>query len=710
MRRQIAAAWPIPPTTVARLACDEPTARRVAAIWARRLTARTSSAALSKSARAVAGRDVFPHAAGGFARAVAAAAGAAAAAARHHRTGGRSRLGGAEPGRALRRCAPAVSSCTARTTARASQPTPSASRSRRRWPSAPATTAPPAAACWRSMRWPSGGAPSRILDIGTGTGVLAIAAAQGCCARASSRATSTAVAVAAAREQCAAQPRRRCDHARACRRRAARARSRRAAPYDLIFANILLGPLLRLAVPIRRLAAPGARVVLSGLLPRTRQCGARRLPRAGFALERRIPLDGWMTLVLRRPAIARRGSSTLECRRCARGQLPDIRRCERARAERRARRRLARRTQAPRARRLRRCRAPTASRTNICRRAKSGWPGSPASPARPARPSCWPSARRCSSTAATPCRRARRSMPRCSPSSIWSIHRPSNGSSRISRAAPSSATIPGCTPPTAPRSCDKACAKAGAELVPVDDNPIDALWTRPAGAAARPRGAARHQIRRRERGRQAQAHPRRTEKAARRRAGGVRSAERRLDLQHPRRRTSRIRRWRSPSPPSRARAARRSMSMAASSTTTCVTRCEEIADVRAPDDLARDLAELEGQDRAARPGQRGRRARRAWSTDSGGKPARGADPITLMKAVKNHAEIAGARAAHVRDGAAMARFLAWLDARGAEGQADRDRRGRSAGELPPRHRRCSRIFRFRPSPAPGRTARSCITG
>jgi Xaa-Pro aminopeptidase len=36
------------------------------------------------------------------------------------------------------------------------------------------------------------------------------------------------------------------------------------------------------------------------------------------------------------------------------------------------------------------------------------------------------------------------------------------------------------------------------------------------------------------------------------------------------------------------------------------------------------------------------------------------DPITLMKAVKNAAEIAGARAAHLRDGAAVTRFLHWL--------------------------------------------------
>ncbi len=48
-------------------------------------------------------------------------------------------------------------------------------------------------------------------------------------------------------------------------------------------------------------------------------------------------------------------------------------------------------------------------------------------------------------------------------------------------------------------------------------------------------------------------------------------------------------------------------------------------------------------------------------TVSGGKVTRGPDPIALMKAVKNAVEIEGARAAHRRDGAAVARFLAWLD-------------------------------------------------
>ncbi|HEX2255201.1 MAG TPA: aminopeptidase P family protein [Afifellaceae bacterium] len=46
---------------------------------------------------------------------------------------------------------------------------------------------------------------------------------------------------------------------------------------------------------------------------------------------------------------------------------------------------------------------------------------------------------------------------------------------------------------------------------------------------------------------------------------------------------------------------------------------------------------------------------------AGAKIIEAADPVALPKARKNAAEIAGARAAHVRDGAAMVRFLAWLE-------------------------------------------------
>jgi Xaa-Pro aminopeptidase len=93
---------------------------------------------------------------------------------------------------------------------------------------------------------------------------------------------------------------------------------------------------------------------------------------------------------------------------------------------------------------------------------------------------------------------------------------------------------------------------------------------------------------------------------------------------------------------------------------------EDIADIGTPDDLTRDLAGL--KDKTVRLDQAS--AVEALSKivgDNGGKTVRAADPITLMKAVKNHAEIAGTRAAHLRDGAAVTRFLAWLDREAPKG-------------------------------------------
>lgn len=48
----------------------------------------------------------------------------------------------------------------------------------------------------------------------------------------------------------------------------------------------------------------------------------------------------------------------------------------------------------------------------------------------------------------------------------------------------------------------------------------------------------------------------------------------------------------------------------------------------------------------------------------------GDDPVTLMKARKNRAELDGARRAHRRDGVAMVRFLAWLDREAPSGKVD----------------------------------------
>jgi Xaa-Pro aminopeptidase len=48
-------------------------------------------------------------------------------------------------------------------------------------------------------------------------------------------------------------------------------------------------------------------------------------------------------------------------------------------------------------------------------------------------------------------------------------------------------------------------------------------------------------------------------------------------------------------------------------------------------------------------------------SSAGGTVVPAPDPVVLMKAVKNDTEIAGARAAHLRDGTAVVRFLAWFE-------------------------------------------------
>jgi ribosomal protein L11 methyltransferase len=142
-----------------------------------------------------------------------------------------------------------------------------------------------------------------VLDIGTGTGVLAMAAARLLRTHVAAGDIDP-VAVRAARDNA------RQNHAASMttfvcaagvRAQAIRARG----PYDLIFANILMGPLTRFAVPVRTLAAPGAHVVLSGLLPSHANAVIGIYGAQGFVLERRIVLEGWVTLVMRRPVSPR---------------------------------------------------------------------------------------------------------------------------------------------------------------------------------------------------------------------------------------------------------------------------------------------------------------------------------------------------------------------------------------------------------------------
>jgi Xaa-Pro aminopeptidase len=89
---------------------------------------------------------------------------------------------------------------------------------------------------------------------------------------------------------------------------------------------------------------------------------------------------------------------------------------------------------------------------------------------------------------------------------------------------------------------------------------------------------------------------------------------------------------------------------------------EQTADVEEPDALAPKLSELAR--RGASIALDSATAADALSrliVTAGGKPVRGSDPVSLLKAVKNITEIEGTRRAHRRDAVALTRFLAWID-------------------------------------------------
>ena len=97
-------------------------------------------------------------------------------------------------------------------------------------------------------------------------------------------------------------------------------------------------------------------------------------------------------------------------------------------------------------------------------------------------------------------------------------------------------------------------------------------------------------------------------------------------------------------------------------------KIEELAAVREPNDFIRDLTALGLAKRTVRLDQAtGADALSRIVSGGGGKVTRGSDPVGLMKSVKNPVEIEGAREAQRRDGAAMARFLAWFDEEAPKG-------------------------------------------
>jgi Xaa-Pro aminopeptidase len=94
-----------------------------------------------------------------------------------------------------------------------------------------------------------------------------------------------------------------------------------------------------------------------------------------------------------------------------------------------------------------------------------------------------------------------------------------------------------------------------------------------------------------------------------------------------------------------------------------------LADLAPPADLPRDLAALGAEKKSLTFDTSTAPAKLIQAfTDAGGKLDAAAEPIALMKARKNPTELAGTRAAHLRDGVAVARFLRWFESRVAKGR------------------------------------------
>ena len=95
---------------------------------------------------------------------------------------------------------------------------------------------------------------------------------------------------------------------------------------------------------------------------------------------------------------------------------------------------------------------------------------------------------------------------------------------------------------------------------------------------------------------------------------------------------------------------------------------EHAADVREPDTLTATLTGLAATGASiALDSATAADALSRLIAAAGGKPVRGSDPVALLKAVKNDVEIRGTRTAHQRDAVALARFLAWIDREAPKG-------------------------------------------
>jgi ribosomal protein L11 methyltransferase len=140
--------------------------------------------------------------------------------------------------------------------------------------------------------------PRRVLDVGCGTGVLAIAAAK-TLRRSVAAGDVDAIAVDVAR-----------DNARLngvgawvrpiLSRGVEQRELREGGPYEVIFANILARPLARLAPALAPLIAPGGKAIVSGLQAADAPLVLSAWRAQRFFLARRLDLEGWTSLLLHR--------------------------------------------------------------------------------------------------------------------------------------------------------------------------------------------------------------------------------------------------------------------------------------------------------------------------------------------------------------------------------------------------------------------------
>jgi ribosomal protein L11 methyltransferase len=140
--------------------------------------------------------------------------------------------------------------------------------------------------------------PVRVLDLGTGTGVLAIAAAKAL-RRKVLASDIDPVSVKVARDNARLNGTGdlvQTIHAVGFSAPEFAARG----PFDLVLANILANPLRQMATAMARHLAPSAQVILSGLLPHQAQSVIAAYRARGLVLERQLQIEGWSSLLLRR--------------------------------------------------------------------------------------------------------------------------------------------------------------------------------------------------------------------------------------------------------------------------------------------------------------------------------------------------------------------------------------------------------------------------